>query len=70
MENKAYNERETCFDLFTELFKKYQSISTGDLNGSKTAEFWAELQYQAFQVEISFFRIIPQTTIFKCTFIF
>ena len=52
LENKAYNERESCFDQFSDLFKKFQSVSKSDMNGSKTADFWAELTRRGLDVSL------------------
>lgn len=35
-----YNEREKCFDEFSNLFRKFCEISRSDLDGSKTEDFW------------------------------
>ena len=50
LENRAYNERECCFDQFSDLFKRFQSISRSDMNGSKTTEFWAELRRRGAEI--------------------
>lgn len=43
IESVVYNEREKCFDEFSNLFRKYCEISRSDLDGSKTEDFWPYL---------------------------
>jgi hypothetical protein len=40
VEGIVYNEREKCFDEFSNLFRRYSDINRSDLDGSKTEEFW------------------------------
>jgi hypothetical protein len=39
-EAAAYNERERCFDDFSNLLRDFQMISRSDVDGSKTRLFW------------------------------
>lgn len=36
----AYNERERCFDDFSNLLHSYQVIARSDVDGSRTSAFW------------------------------
>lgn len=36
----AYNERERCFDDFSNLLRNYQVIARSDVDGSRTSAFW------------------------------
>ena len=40
MEVAAYNQREKCYDNFSNLLHSYQTVSRSDVDGSKTLEFW------------------------------
>lgn len=40
IENSIYNEREHCYDDFSNLFHQFQDINKIDLDGLKLAEFW------------------------------
>ena len=44
LEMKLFNERESCFDQFSDLFRRFQTVSRSDIDGKKTSEFWVEVQ--------------------------
>jgi hypothetical protein len=51
VEGIVYNEREKCFDEFSNLFRRYSEINRRDLDGSKTEEFWPILAQIGTKVE-------------------
>ena len=43
IEKNIYNERERCYDEFSNLFRQFQEVNRSDLDGSKTNDFWSQL---------------------------
>ena len=49
-EKNIYNERERCYDDFSNLFRQFQEVSRSDLDGSKTYEFWNNLYFRGTKI--------------------
>jgi uncharacterized protein YbcI len=50
IECNIFNEREKCYDEFSNLFRQFQSVNRSDMDGSKTTEFWSNLHSRGTKV--------------------
>lgn len=53
IETNIYNERELCFDNFSNLFRQFREISCGDFDGTRIDMFWSNISKSGARVRLS-----------------
>jgi len=53
LECAAYNERERCFDDFSNMLRRFQAVHRSDVDGSSTAAFW-DTEFPPLRAKVTF----------------
>ena len=61
VEAAIYNERERCYDDFSNLFRQFDEANRSDLDGSRTEEFWPKLSSMRDRVSCRAYKWFQQT---------